>query len=82
MRRGLEVEGATADEEAISYLVDRAGGDGRQILTALEVAIALGDKHVTENDVIAALGTKAIRYGIDDHYDVISPFISHCAART
>ena len=42
VRRGLEAEGATADEEAISYLVDRAGGDGRQILTALEVAIALG----------------------------------------
>ena len=75
VRRGLEVEGATADEEAISYLVDRAGGDGRQILTALEVAIALGGKHVTEDDVVAALGTKAIRYGIDDHYDVISAFI-------
>ncbi len=73
--RGLDAEGVTADEEAISYLVSRAGGDGRQILTALEVAIALGDKHVTEDDVVAALGTKAIRYGIDDHYDVISAFI-------
>ena len=77
-RRGLELEGATADHEAIAYLVSRAGGDGRQILTALEVAIALAGehgKHVTEDDVVAALGTKAIRYGIDDHYDVISAFI-------
>ena len=31
--------------------------------------------HVTEDDVVSALGTKAIRYGIDDHYDVISAFI-------
>ena len=75
VRRGLDAEGVTADEDAITYLVSRAGGDGRQILTALEVAIALGDKHVTEDDVVAALGTKAIRYGIDDHYDVISAFI-------
>ncbi|HMK12148.1 MAG TPA: replication-associated recombination protein A [Acidimicrobiales bacterium] len=77
-RRGLELEGAKADEEAIAYLVSRAGGDGRQILTALEVAIALAGehgKHVTEDHVVAALGTKAIRYGIDDHYDVISAFI-------
>ena len=40
-RRGLDAEGVTADEDAITYLVSRAGGDGRQILTALEVAIGL-----------------------------------------
>ena len=34
-----------------------------------------GAVHVTEDDVVAALGTKAIRYGTDDHYDVISAFI-------
>ena len=82
VRRGLEAEGATADDEAIEHLVSRGGGDGRQVLTALEVAVALagadeekGAVHVTEDDVVAALGTKAIRYGIDDHYDVISAFI-------
>ncbi len=75
VHRGLEMEGVTADDEAVNYLVSRASGDGRQILTALEVAVALGGKHVTEDDVVAALGTKAIRYGIDDHYDVISAFI-------
>jgi len=83
VERGLESEGATADPDAVAHLVSRAAGDGRQILTALEVAIALAgaraDKkrgvRVTEDDVVAALGTKAIRYGIDDHYDVISAFI-------
>ena len=57
---------------------DRAG-DGRQALTSLEVAVALaedrGDRRVTLADAEAALGTKAIRYGRDDHYDVISAFI-------
>ncbi len=83
VHRGLASEGATADDDAVAHLVSRAGGDGRQILTALEVAIALagarakkkGGVHVTEDDVVSALGTKAIRYGIDDHYDVISVFI-------
>ena len=41
VRRGLEAEAATADEDAIAHLLDRAGGDGRQVLTSLEVAVAL-----------------------------------------
>jgi putative ATPase len=78
--RGLAAEGATADEDALAHLVDRAGGDGRQVLTALEVAIALATERarparVTMDDAAAALGTKALRYGRDDHYDVISAFI-------
>src|SRR6478752_10457095 len=40
-QRGLEAEGVTADDEAVAHLVDRAEGDGRQLLTALEVAAAL-----------------------------------------
>ena len=87
--RVSSAEGATADDDAIEHLVSRGGGDGRQVLTALEVAVALagartekkGGVHVTEDDVVAALGTKAIRYGNDDHYDVISAFIKSSAAR-
>ena len=41
-RRGLEAEGATAEDEAVEHLVDRSGGDGRNLLTSLEVAVALG----------------------------------------
>jgi len=76
VRRGLEAEGATADDDAITLLVDRAGGDGRQVLTALEVSCALsGYHHVELEHVEAALGTTALRYGRDDHYDVVSAFI-------
>ena len=57
-------------------LVDRAGGDGRQVLTSLEVACALAHPDSVELDhVEAALGTSALRYGRDDHYDVVSAFI-------
>jgi putative ATPase len=74
--RGLEAEGATASDEAIDMLVDRSGGDGRQVLTSLEVACALAESdQVGLEHVEAALGTSALRYGRDDHYDVISAFI-------
>ena len=74
--RGLEAESATAGDDAIDLLVERSGGDGRQVLTSLEVACALaGNDRVTLEHVEAALGTSALRYGRDDHYDVISAFI-------
>jgi putative ATPase len=74
--RGLEAEGAEALPEAVELLVDRAGGDGRQVLTALEVSCALAHPGRVELDhVEAALGTSALRYGRDDHYDVVSAFI-------
>jgi putative ATPase len=77
--RGLAAEGATADADAVAHLVDRAEGDGRQLLTALEVAVALAKgRHrdrVELADAEDALGTRVLRYGEDDHYDVISAFI-------
>ena len=59
-----------------SLIVERAGGDGRQVLTSVEVAAALA--HPGPVDLAhaeAALSTSAVRYGRDDHYDVISAFI-------
>jgi len=74
--RGLAAEGASAEQDAIDLLVERSGGDGRQALTSLEVACALApERHVRLEHVEAALGTSALRYGRDDHYDVISAFI-------
>ena len=74
--RGLEAEGTTASAGAIDLLVERAGGDGRQALTSLEVACALAHPAPVEIEhAEAALGTSALRYGRDDHYDVISAFI-------
>jgi len=76
IHRGLQAEGTTAAPEAIAHLADRAGGDGRQVLTALEVACALAHPGaVAAEHVESALGTSALRYGRDDHYDVVSAFI-------
>ena len=77
VKRGLRAEAMTADDDAIELLIERAGGDGRQVLTALEVACALATNtdHVTLSHVESALGTSALRYGRDDHYDVVSAFI-------
>jgi putative ATPase len=80
LRRGLEVEQAEIGDDALDLLVERSSGDGRHALTSLEVAVALAAERawppvVSDDDVEAALGTKAIRYGRDDHYDVISAFI-------
>ncbi|MFM7070024.1 MAG: replication-associated recombination protein A [Actinomycetes bacterium] len=82
-RRALRTEGATADHDAVAHLVDRCGGDGRHLLTSLEVALALADQrsggdgaaHVVIADAEGALGASPIRYGRDDHYDVVSAFI-------
>lgn len=80
IERGLEVEQASIDDDARAMLVERASGDGRHALTSLEVATALAAERgwpprVTVADVEAALGSKALRYGRDDHYDVVSAFI-------
>jgi putative ATPase len=76
LERGLDAEGATADADAVAHLADRAGGDGRAALTALEVAVALApDAHVTLAHAEAALDARALGYGRDEHYDVISAFI-------
>ncbi|WP_334142844.1 replication-associated recombination protein A [Rhabdothermincola sp.] len=80
VERGLRAEGAQIDDDARALLVERAAGDGRHALTSLEVAGALAAErgwppHVSVADVEAALGSKALRYGRDDHYDVVSAFI-------
>lgn len=78
LERGVVAEGAQAQPEALDALAMRSGGDARQALTALEVACALAhdnERNVTIDHVNAALGVSALRYGRDDHYDVISAFI-------
>ena len=76
IERGLTALGTTSTPDAGDLLTERSGGDGRQVLTSLEVAAALShpDQVLVEH-VEAALGTSALRYGRDDHYDVVSAFI-------
>ncbi len=74
--RGLDALSTSATDDAVDLLVDRAAGDGRQVLTALDVAAALAHPNAVEiAHVEQALGTSALRYGRDDHYDVTSAFI-------
>ena len=77
--RGLGREKLSFDADAIGHLIDRSEGDARHALTSLEVSGALaaedGRKQVTLADAEAALALRAIRYGDDEHYDVLSAFI-------
>jgi putative ATPase len=76
MHRALEREKATADDDALAYIVNLVDGDARAAYTSLEVALALStDRHVTLADVENARTARAIRYEEDDHYDIISAFI-------
>jgi putative ATPase len=77
--RGLAEDGLTIDDDALDHLVDHAEGDARHALTSLEVATALAVEaqrsSVDLADAEAALALRALRYGDDEHYDVLSAFI-------
>jgi putative ATPase len=77
--RGLGDEHLGIDDDALVHLADRAEGDARHALTSLEVAAALaaesGRHSITLADSEAALALRALRYGDDEHYDVLSAFI-------
>jgi len=75
--RGLEAEGRTIEEEAADAIVDSVDGDGRALLTTLEVAVAIAGegKPVSLDDLERARTTRALSWGRDDHYDVVSALI-------
>ena len=79
LRRGLEREDHTAgaDDDAITHLAQAVDGDARAALTTLEVALAIAgdDQRVTIEHIEQARSSKVLRYGEDEHYDVISAFI-------
>ncbi len=77
--RALTVENRELDEDAAAHLVAMADGDGRSLLTSLEVALALAEERpgtaVSLADAEAAVDARVLRYGPDEHYDVVSAFI-------
>jgi putative ATPase len=77
--RGLGADQLEIDDEALNHLADRSEGDARHALTSLEVAAALaaeaGAPTITLEWTEAALAMRALRYGDDEHYDVVSAFI-------
>ena len=74
LERGVEELGVEVSPDAREYLLRLAGGDGRRLLNALEVA-ASGAERVEVGDVERAVGQRSLRYGREEHYDVISAFI-------
>ena len=78
--RGLGAR-VSVDEEALAHIVDRAGGDARFALNALEMCsstvVAAGRDRLTVEDARAALRQPVLRYDKagDVHYDVVSAFI-------
>jgi putative ATPase len=74
LERGAGELRVEVSPEARDYLLRLAGGDGRRLLNALEIA-AQGIKEIEVSDVERAVGQRALRYGREEHYDVISAFI-------
>jgi putative ATPase len=77
--RGLGGTGLAIEDEAAAHLAGRSDGDARAALNGLEVAAALaaeaGRSTITLADAETAINLRAVRYGQDEHYDVISAFI-------
>jgi putative ATPase len=74
--RGLRVLGVEVSPEARMYLLRLSGGDGRRLLNALEAAAASAASGRAEvAHVEGAVGEKSLRYGREEHYDVVSAFI-------
>ena len=81
--RALVNERAEIEPEALDHLITMADGDARSLLTSLEVAIAIADdqvepealRMVSLDHAEAAADARVLRYGPDEHYDVISAFI-------
>ena len=71
-REALEVE---VSPEAEAYLLRLSGGDGRRLLNAQEAAASRASGRVEVTDVEGAVGERALRYGREEHYDVISAFV-------
>jgi len=77
--RGLGGDGLALAPDAATHIAERSEGDARHALTALEVAAALclesGRTEIDLADAEAALSLRALHYGDDEHYDVLSAFI-------
>jgi putative ATPase len=82
--RGLGGQGLTLDGDALAHLVDRADGDARHALNALEAAALVvtaraggSGARITLADIEDALQRPRVTYDRagDQHYDVASAFI-------
>jgi putative ATPase len=84
IRRGLALEEADAEEDAVAAVVAACEGDARAALTTVEVAVALAKAAapdpsaritLTMGDMARARDGRLFHQGADEHYDQISALI-------
>jgi putative ATPase len=84
VRRGLDLEGADATDDALDALVAATEGDARAALTTVEVAVALAKAAaedpeapvtLTMEDMARARDGRLFHQGADEHYDQSSALI-------
>ena len=75
LNRGQEALEAEVSPEAEAYLLRLSGGDGRRLLNALEAAASAASGRIEVAAVERAVGERALMYGREEHYDVVSAFI-------
>ncbi len=81
--KGMGSYGAEAEDEALDFLAEMAGGDARAALNAIELGILTTERsedqkiHITLEVAQECIQKRAVRYdkGGDNHYDTISAFI-------
>ena len=81
--KGMGSFKAEADDEALDFLADIAGGDARAALNAIELGILTTDRgadgiiHIDLETAQECIQKRAVRYDKngDNHYDTISAFI-------
>jgi len=73
--RGRGALKAEVSPEARTYLLRLSSGDGRRLLNALEAAASAASGQVEVQNVEGVVGEKALKYGREEHYDVVSAFI-------
>lgn len=63
------------NNDAMEVLINSSGGDARKTLTILEAAAANSENKKITVENILKVDENIIKWGADDHYDVVSAFI-------
>ncbi len=82
VRRGAQELGVSVPDDAADFLVNFAGGDGRQALNLLEATAALYSDDVSLENLKSTLQSKQLRYDkqAEEHYNTISAYIKSMRA--
>lgn len=83
MDKGMGAYDADIDEDALEFLADRAGGDARSALNAVELGVLTTERsedgriHITLDVASECIQKRVVNYDKDgdNHYDTISAFI-------